>query len=145
MPKYGASTRLAAISSPSRAAPARKTATPIAIELPLLSVLSQRLAHEDGVEAGALELVDLRLRDAGDVRDRELAGGHVREQVEHVRERILRLAGGEHEELRVEALERLLELLLARDLDDELDTFGELEILVAGADDARVAGRAGRR
>ena len=59
-------------------------------------------------------------------------------------ERILRVAGGEHEELRVEALERLLELLAPGDLEDELDTGAELEILVAGADDARVAGRAGR-
>ena len=61
-----------------------------------------------------------------------------------MRERILRIAGGEHEELRVEALERLLELLAPGDLEDELDTGGGLEILVAGADDARVAGHAGR-
>ena len=58
-----------------------------------------------------------------------------------MRERILRVAGGKHEELRVEALERFLQLLAPGDLEDELDTGAELEILVAGADDARVAGR----
>ena len=51
----------------------------------------------------------------------------------------------EHEELRVEALERLVQLLLLLDLDDELDALAQLDVLVARADDPRVAGRAAPR
>ena len=47
--------------------------------------------------------------------------------------------GREHEQLRVEALERLVQLLLLLDLDDELDALAQLDVLVARADDPRVA------
>ena len=51
----------------------------------------------------------------------------------------------EHEQLRIEALERFVQLLLPLDLDDELDALAQLDVLVAGTDDPRVAGRARRR
>ena len=53
-----------------------------------------------------------------------------------------RLTGGEHEQLGIEPLQRLLELLLRADPDDDLDRRPELDVLVARAHDARVARRA---
>ena len=59
-------------------------------------------------------------------------------------ERVVDVAGGEHEQLGIEPLERLLQLILPLDLHDDLDRVAELDVLVAGAHDARVAGRTRR-
>ena len=56
--------------------------------------------------------------------DRELAGGHVGQQVEHALERVV-VSAREHEQLRIELLERFLELLLV------LDPHGELDVACA--------------
>ena len=60
-------------------------------------------------------------------------------------ERIVGVAGGEHEQLGIEPLERLLQLLLTLHLHDHLDRVSQLDVVVSGSDDARVTGRAGRR
>ena len=59
-------------------------------------------------------------------------------------ERIVDVAGGEHEQLGIEPLECLLELLLPPHLHDDLDRVAELDVLVARSHDARVARRTGR-
>ena len=64
--------------------------------------------HDDGVDAGALELDDLLARLHGELRDRELPGRDVRQQPEDVLERLVLagLARGEQQDLRVEPVER---------------------------------------
>ena len=72
-----------------------------------------------------------------DVRDRELARGHVGEQLQHRLERVLVVVvrmRREQEDLRVVLLERRLELVLVADVDDRLE-------LARG----RPSGRAGSR
>ena len=59
-------------------------------------------------------------------------------------ERIVGVAGGEHEQLGIEPLERLLELLLPPHPHHDLDRVAELDVFVAGGHDPRVAGRTGR-
>ena len=70
-------------------------------------------ADDHRVDARALELVDVRARGRRQVGDRELAGGHVGQQVEHALERVVVVPRrAKQEDLRVEPLERFLELLL---------------------------------
>ena len=65
---------------------------------------------------------------AAQLRDRELPGRHVREQLEHAVERLLVVLGlpwREQEDLRVDALEDELELLLVADVDHALEPEAE--------------------
>ena len=122
-----------------------KTATPIAAELRRSRALT-RCADEHGVDAGALELVDLRLRGrAARSAIASLPAGTSESRSSTCCERLVRVARGEDEELRIEALERLLELVLVLDADDELDVVGELDIALARADDAGVLARSRAR
>ena len=107
------------------------TATAITTELRCSRFIGAlvRLPQEDGVDAGALELVDLHLRDVEEVGDRELARRQVGEEVEHVLERLVLVARGENDQLRVEPFECGLELVLVLDPDDELDAGSELELV----------------
>ena len=79
---------------------------------------------EDGVDPGPLEREHVGSRRGVDVGDRELPGRDVGEQLEHRLERVVAVVGvaaGEQEDLRVELLERVLELLLVADVDDVLE------------------------
>src|SRR5437588_571042 len=79
---------------------------------------------DHGVAPGPLELPHLVRRRDGEVRDRELARRDGREQVEHHVERrlvVLFLDGGEQEDVRIDPVERLLELLLVADLHGDVE------------------------
>src|SRR6184192_4244597 len=79
---------------------------------------------DHGVDARALELADLLRRRQRQVGDRELARGDARQQVEHALERRVAVAAPrrEQEDLRVDALQRLLELLLVAHVDDAVES-----------------------
>ena len=117
------------------------TATATTIELCCARFIGAlvRLPHQDGVDAGALQLVDLHLRDVEEVGDRELARRQVGQEIQHVLERLVLVARAENDQLRVEPFECSLELVLVLDADDELDAGSELE-LVGGPNDPRVRG-----
>src|SRR5919106_4195817 len=75
-------------------------------------------ADEHRVDPGAGQLGDLVPTRARQLGDRELSGRNVRQQVEHplqVELAVVRLFGGQEQELGVEALEHALELLLVAD------------------------------
>src|SRR5262245_26550967 len=79
---------------------------------------------DHGVHSRALELGDLVGGRDREVGDRELAGGDVREQVEHALERVIGvtgLPGREQEDLRVEPFERELQLVRVAHFDDALE------------------------
>src|SRR6266566_5295637 len=79
---------------------------------------------DHGVAACTLELLHLVRGRDGQVCDRELAGGNVGEQVEHdVEGRLVALFVDwrEQEDVRVDPVERLLELLLVANLDRDVE------------------------
>src|SRR5262245_21486606 len=91
-------------------------------------------ADEHRVDARPLELGHVLTARPSQLGDRQLARGHVGEQVEHaleVRLAVLGVLGGEQEDLPVDLLEHALELLLVADLDHALEA-----VLVRAADDA---------
>ena len=104
------------------------------------------------VDSGALELVDLLSRRDGNIRDGELACRNVREQVERAPQRISVIVRGtaEQEDLRIEAFECALELVLVANLHDtveaELGGFRlqrfELAVFVVIGDDEQTSVRA---
>src|SRR5579883_87550 len=77
--------------------------------------------EEDRVHAGPLELGDLFPVGGGELRDRELARRNALQELEDVLERRAALAVAEQEDLRVDAIERPLQLLVARDRHDRLE------------------------
>src|SRR4051812_7466228 len=83
------------------------------------------------VHAGALELVHLVLGRHGEIGDRELPRGHRGEQLQHRLEALTLIVLRRHEEkdLRIEQLQRALELLLAAHLDRAVEP-GRERILV---------------
>src|SRR5436305_4728461 len=127
--------------------------SPQALSGRFVSDLGWELADELGdtastddhrVDSGALELADVAARRRGQLRDGELAGGHVREQVEDPFQRLLVLPG-EHEELGVELLQRVRELFVVLDSQRQLEVIVELDVralddVVAPAEPARPGG-----
>src|SRR4051812_460736 len=79
--------------------------------------------HDHGVHSCPLELGHLVPAADRQLRDRELAGRHVLQQVERSLQRALVAAvtGGQQEDLRVDALERGLQLLVVAHLDGALE------------------------
>ena len=64
---------------------------------------------EHGVDPGALELLDVLSRGVGELGDRELSGGDVRQELEEAVDRrllVLRALGREQDDLRVDVIER---------------------------------------
>src|SRR5262245_5087562 len=80
-------------------------------------------ADDDGVDAGPLQRKDVVPVLHTDVGDGELAGRNVGEQPEDVVDRVLLpgLPAGEQEDLRVDALEGDLELLVVRHVEHALE------------------------
>src|SRR5919202_1415525 len=104
-----------------------------------------RRPDDHGVDPGTLQLGHLRRPRDRQLRDREFARRYVRKQVEDASERVLLVRSGQDEELRVEALEHRLEVVLVVNAQRELEVVAErrqrlLEPLAvaAGLDDARV-------
>ena len=121
-------------------------------------VADQRLdvaGDEHGVDACALELHDVLSRGVGELRDRELAGGDVRQELEQAVERcllVVRPLRGQEEDLRVDVLERSRELVVVSHPHDNLDAelvaalhvTGQGVVSISGREDDGV-GRTGRR
>ena len=121
------------------------TATAIDDRALLLAVhrSSSAAAAQDGVDAGALELVDLRLRDvAARSAIASLPAGTSESRSSTCWSGSSSSRAAENDELRVEALEAVLELVLVRDADDELDAGSELELVARAPNDAGVRRRA---
>src|SRR5687768_16036089 len=169
LPKKGASTRLAAISTPSRTAPETKTATmtgtpskrphltgprlgarsaTASAPLPVSGsgatgslvpsfwatdeLLEERFElrlprepmNENRVDAGPLQREHLLTRLDPGLGDDQLAGGHVRQQVERPLQVLLVVVEPrfrDENDLGVDALERLLELVLLANLDGAVE------------------------
>lgn len=79
---------------------------------------------EDGVDTGPLERFDVVARRVGELRDRKLAGGDVKQQLEDTVERrlfVVSRVGGQEDDLGVDALQRLPELAVVPDPNDNLE------------------------
>src|SRR5919107_5043500 len=81
-------------------------------------------SDDDRIDSRPLELVHLVAARHRDVCDRQLSGRQVRKQVERTLQRVraVVLADGKEEDLRIEPLERALELLGVAHLDDAVET-----------------------
>src|SRR5256885_2088830 len=79
-------------------------------------------ADDHRIDSGPLELLDLLATRDRDVRDRELARRDIRQELERVAESVFVVVpGSEQEDLRIEALERELELLFVADRHDAVE------------------------
>src|SRR6187401_2278036 len=79
---------------------------------------------DDRVDPGAFELEHVRAARSRELRDRELAGRDVGQQLEQALEVVLVvvcLLGGEQEDLGIDMLEHLFELVLVTHPDDALE------------------------
>jgi hypothetical protein len=91
--------------------------------------------HDDGVDTGALERDHVVARRGPQLGDRELSRRDVRQELEHVVERVdvgIERRAAEQEDLRVDVLEHVAQLLLVARLDDGVEAEAENALVGGG-------------